>query len=191
MRPFLLIALPTRNFTGFPHAFLALSSVALLLPLLGWARAIERVKISGRHTMTITQQQVPVGDRPGHVLMLTEAKGTNESTGSTRWMQGSTLVSVGTADLVFGNGRHHGYILEVENGDTAYTSWSGTVTTVLSEEKVPLTSFAGEWTKIGGSGRFKGVGGAGIYKGWFTSPTAYTMEWSGQADIPPGYNSAR
>jgi hypothetical protein len=106
-------------------------------------------------------------------------------------MEGSTLVSVGTADLVFGNGPHQGYIIEVEDGDTAYTRWSGTVTTVLSEQKVPMTSFEGQWTKIGGSGRFKGLGGAGTYKGRFTSQTGYTLDWSGKADIPAGYTSAR
>lgn len=191
MRPHLLTALPPASFTVFRPAFLVLPSVVLLLALLSWAPATERVKISGRHTMTITQQQLPIGDRPGHVLMLTEAKGTNESTGSTRWMQGSTLVSVGTADLVFGNGHHQGYIVEVENGDTAYTRWTGTVTTVLTAQKVPMTSFAGQWTKTGGNGRFKDLSGTGSYKGRFISPTAYTMEWSGEADMPPGYTSAR
>lgn len=164
---------------------------ALLVPLLGWSPPSERVKISGRHTMTMAQRQVEIGDRPGHALLFTEAKGTNENTGSTPWMNGVTLVSVGTADLVFGNGPHQGYIVEVENGDTAYTRWSGTVTTVLSERKVPLTSFEGQWTKIGGSGRFKNLAAAGTYKGRFTSPTTYTSEWIGEANLPAGYTSTR
>ena len=168
----------------------AIPAAALLVPLLGWNTA-ERVKISGRHTMTIAQEQAEIADRHGHVLLLTQAKGTNENTGSTPWMEGSALVSVGTADLVLGNGPHQGYIVEVGDGDTAYTQWSGTVTTVLSDQKVPMTSFAGRWTKIGGSGRFKGVGGTGTYKGRFTSPTEYTLEWSGEADLPQAHTSAR
>jgi hypothetical protein len=181
----LSMILRTTSLAGTATALLA------LFPLVGWTPAIERVKVSGRHIMTMTQQQSIVGDRSGHVLMLSEAKGTNESTGSTTWMQGSTLLSVGTADLVFGSGSQQGYIVEVENGDTAYARWSGMVTTVLSKEKVPITTFGGQWTKFGGSGRFKGLSGAGIYKGRFTSPTEYTMEWSGEAELPAGYTSAR
>jgi hypothetical protein len=166
-------------------------AAALLVPLLGWSPASQRIKISGRHTMSMAQHQAGISDRPGHVLLLTEAKGTNQNTGSTPWMDGSTLVSVGTADLVFGNGPHQGYIAEVEGGDTAYTRWTGTVTTVLSDQKVPVTSFQGQWTKTGGSGRFKGLSGAGTYKGRFTSPTEYTVEWSGEAEMPRGHRSAQ
>lgn len=169
----------------------ALAGFALLVPLFGWVPPPERAKVSGRHTMTVTQQQQgSVADTPGHVLLLLEARGTNENTGSTPWMEGSTLSSSGTADLVAGNGPHEGYIVEVENGDTSYVRWSGRVTTTLADGKNPVTGFEGQWTKIGGSGRFSRVTGAGTYHGRFTSQTAYTTDWSGEIDLPTGYGAA-
>jgi hypothetical protein len=167
-------------------------AAALLLPLLGLSPAKEPAKVSGRHTMTMVQQhQGAVGDAPGHVLLLTEAKGTNQNTGSIPWMERSTLSSSGTADLVAGNGPQQGYIVEVENGDTSYVRWSGRVTTTFADGKNPVTSFEGQWTKIGGSGRFSGVTGAGTYRGRFTSPTEYTTDWTGEVDLPKGYTAAR
>jgi len=171
---------------------LALAAVALLVPLLGWIKPAERAKVSGRHTMIVTQQQLgAVGDAPGHVLLLLEAKGTNQSTGSTPWMQHSSLFSWGTADLVAGNGPHQGYIVEVEKGDTSYVRWNGRVTTTLADGKGPVTSFEGQWTKIGGSGRFTRVTGAGTYHGRFTSQSGYTTDWTGEVDLPTGYSTAR
>jgi len=142
--------------------------------------------------MTVTQQQQgSVGDAPGHVLLLLEAKGTNENTGSTPWMERSSLSSSGTADLLAGNGPHQGYIVEVENGDTSYVRWNGRVTTTLADGKNPLTSFEGQWTKNGGSGRFSRVTGAGTYHGRFTSQTAYTTDWTGEVNLPTGYSAAQ
>jgi hypothetical protein len=170
----------------------AAAGAALLVPLLAWTPPMERVKVSGRHTMTVVQQQqVVVGDQPAHVLLLAEARGTNENTGPTPWMERSTLVSASSSDLVAGNGPQQGYILEVEDGDTAYVRWSGRVTTTLPAGKAPVTTFEGQWTKTGGSGAFSGITGTGTYAGRFTSPTQYTTEWKGEIDTPKGYTAAR
>jgi hypothetical protein len=170
----------------------AAAAATLLLPLLGGTTPTERVKVSGRHTMTVVQQQqVTVADGAAHLLLLTEARGTNQSTGPTRWMAGSTLVSSGTADLVAGTGPQQGYIIEVEGGDTSYARWSGRVTTTLTDGKVPITRYEGQWTKTNGTGRFSGVTGTGTYVGQFTSPTQYTTEWSGELEVPRGYTASR
>ena len=175
-----------------PRHFGLAAAATLLVPLLGWTTTTERMKVSSRHTMAVVQQQqVAVGDRPGHVLLLMESHGTNRNTGPARWMEGSTLVSSGTADLVAGTGPHQGYIIEIENGDTSYVRWSGRVTTTLTDGKAPMTSFEGRWTKTGGSGRFTDATGAGSYRGQFTSPTQYTTEWSGEVEVPKGYTSSR
>ena len=169
-----------------------IATATLLFPLLAWAPVTERVKVSGRHTMTVAREhQLVIGDHPAHVLFLSEAGGINRNTGATTWMERSTLVSVGSADLVAGTGPHQGYIIEVESGDTSYVRWSGHVTTTIAEGKAPSTSFEGQWTKSGGSGRFRGVTGAGTYRGRFTSPTQYTTDWSGELALPKGDTSAR
>ena len=173
----------------FGEAALAL---ALLVPLLGSTPTTGRVKVSGRHIMTVVQQQqTAVGDAPGHILLLLEAKGKNQNTGALPWMEQSTVFSSGTADLVAGNGVHQGYILEVENGDTSYVKWSGQVTTTLADGKTPITTFEGQWMKIGGSGRFSRVTGAGTYKGRFTSKAGYATDWVGEVDLPKGYTATR
>jgi hypothetical protein len=164
---------------------------ALLIPMLAWTPGRQMVRVSGRQTMKMVQQrQVEIGG-PAHVLLLTQGKGTNRSTGPRPWMNGAELISSGTADLVAGSGPQQGYNAEVWDGDTAYVRWQGKVTTTLTQGQPPATSFGGTWVKISGTGRLKGLGGSGTYQGRFTSPTDYVADWSGEVEVPPGYAAAR
>lgn len=145
----------------------------------------DRARFSGTHTFTAVQpQQLEFGDAPGHVLMLAQARGSNQSPGPDGFMDGAKIVSVSVADLVAGNGPNHGYDIQVGEGDSVFTRWEGVVATVLSPEKTPLTSFHGTWTKNRGTGRYLGIKGAGTYQGHFTSPTAYVVEWRGEITVP-------
>jgi len=156
-----------------------------LVSLLHTPASVDRTRFSGTHTFTMVQpQQMEFGDAPGHVLMLAQAKGSNQSPGPDGFMDGAEIVSVSMADLVAGNGSNHGYDVQVGHGDSVFTQWSGAVATVLSPEKTPQTSFHGTWTKHRGTGRYLGVKGAGTYQGHFTSPTAYVVEWRGEITVP-------
>ena len=53
---------------------------------------------------------------------------------------------------------------------------SGKVTTTLSPDKTPITTFQGTWNKVKGTGRYQGITGSGNYKGHFTSQTEYTVD---------------
>ena len=147
--------------------------------------SVHRGGLSGTHTLIIVQpQQMEFGDAPGHVLMLAQAKGSTQSPGPGGFMDGAEIVSVSTADLVAGNGSNHGYDIQIGDGDSVFTRWSGVVATVLAPDRTPLTSFRGTWTKYRGTGRYAGIRGAGTYQGRFISPTTYVVEWRGEISVP-------
>jgi hypothetical protein len=144
----------------------------------------EVTRISGKFSMKYSQQHpLPLADAAGPVLLANEAKGTNSNTGQTDYMDGATVRSIEIADLTQGTGSHQGYITFSKGGDTAVDRWNGRVTTTLSADKQPITTFEGTWTKVNGTGRYQGVTGSGRYKGRMVSPTEYIVEWDGQMNI--------
>jgi len=162
------------------QGMIAISLPLLLIPLLGARHEGERIKISGMFRLAYVQQHAgPVGDVDGHVVMLTQAKGSNRNTGRTDYMDGAEAISVETADLIQGNGPHQGYITFSKNGETTVTKWNGKVTTVM-RENVPMTSFEGSWTLATGTGQYQGVTGSGTYQGRMISPTEFTVDWKGE-----------
>lgn len=153
--------------------------VAFTLP--GWSPAVAPSRIAGTFTAKYAEQHpLPVPDAEGHSLMLGRVQGVNRSTGPTPYMDQASVTSLEFGDLIQGNGPHQGYITFSQGGDTAISKWSGKVTTTLSPDKTPMTSFAGTWTKVKGSGRYQDVTGKGTYKGRFISQTEYTVDWSGE-----------
>jgi hypothetical protein len=142
------------------------------------------VRVSGRFTMKYSQQHpLPTGDQAAPLLLANEAKGTNASTGPTEYMDGAAITIVETADLTQGNGPHQGYVTFSQRGETSLNRFSGRVTTVLSPEKQPITTFEGTWSKIGGTGRYQGVTGQGKYKGRMLSATEFAVEWHGDLNL--------
>ncbi len=165
---------------------LAVLPLPLLLgALLHPTPTVERARLSGTHRFSVVQsEQIESSDAPGHALMLAQAKGSNQSPGPSGFMDGAEIASASMADLVAGNGSNHGYDVQVSGGDTVFTQWTGAVTTVLSAEKTPLTSFRGTWSKNRGTGRYAGIKGSGTYQGRYTSPTEYVVEWNGEIIVP-------
>jgi hypothetical protein len=142
-----------------------------------------KIKAAGTQTMTVaTRDTMAVGNLEGHVLALMRSTGTNAATGTTKFLDGAQLVTTSFSDLVKGNGPHHGYSTIVQGENSIFTEWKGTVTTVPGE-KEPLMSFAGTFTWTNGTGEYAKISGSGTYKGHFTSPTAYTVEWSGEYSL--------
>jgi hypothetical protein len=158
-------------------ASLPLAAVALL----GWSSSSAPSKIAGTFDAKYAEQHpLPVPDAAGHALVLARAQGVNRSTGPTLYMDKGDVTNFESADLTQGNGAHQGYISMSQGADTMISKWSGKVTTTLSPDKTPITSFEGTWTKVKGSGRYADVSGKGAYKGHFTSQTEYRVEWSGE-----------
>jgi hypothetical protein len=166
-------------------AILALGIPSLTAATLETAPARDRLQISGVFSMKVVQQQsLPVAGPADPVLLLTQASGTNRSTGKSSYMDGAQVINREIADLTQGNGPHQGYITEIQGPDTSVTRWQGKVTTTLGADRKPITSFTGSWSKQSGTGRYAGVTGAGTYSGRMTSPTEYTVEWSGEISTP-------
>jgi hypothetical protein len=166
-------------------AILALGVPALTAATLGNEPVRERLQISGVFSMKVSQQQaLPVATPADPVLLLTQSSGTNRNTGKSAYMDGAQVINREIADLTQGNGPHQGYITEILGADTTVTRWQGKVTTTLGPDQKPVTGFEGSWSKIKGTGQYQGVTGAGSYKGRMTSPTEYTVEWSGEVSTP-------
>jgi hypothetical protein len=171
--------------TSLACALAALALPAVTAATLETTPMSQRVQISGVFSMKVTQQQnLPVGNPLAPVLLLTQSSGTNRSTGKTPYMNGAQVINREIADLTQGNGEHQGYITETQGADTSVTRWQGKVTTTLGPDNKPLTSFAGTWAKLGGTGRYTEVTGAGTYKGRMSSPTEYTVDWTGEISTP-------
>ena len=171
--------------SSFARALIALGVPAVTAASLETMPVTERLQVSGVFTMKVSQQQaLPLGSPADPVLLLTQASGTNRNTGKSSYMDGGEVINREIADLTQGNGPHQGYITEIHGPDTAVTRWQGKVTTTLGPDRQPVTTFAGSWSKLRGAGRYEGVTGAGSYKGRMTSPSEYTVEWSGEISAP-------
>jgi hypothetical protein len=158
-------------------ASLPLAAVALL----GWSSGSAPSRISGTFSAKYAEQHpLPVPDAAGHALVLGRVEGVNRSTGPTPYMDRGKVTNLEFADLTQGNGPQQGYISMSRDADTVISKWNGKVTTTLSPDKTPITTFEGTWTKVHGTGRYGGITGKGTYKGRFTSQTEYTVDWSGE-----------
>jgi hypothetical protein len=168
---------------------LAKTGIFMALPLAavlsGWSPDAQS-RIAGTFTVKYSEQHpLQVPDAEGHALMLGRVQGVNRSTGPAPYMDQGNVTSIEFGDLAQGNGPHQGYIWMSQGADTVVSKWNGTVSTTLSPEKTPITTFAGTWTKVKGTGRYQPVTGKGSYRGRFISATEYTVDWQGEISGEP------
>jgi hypothetical protein len=139
--------------------------------------ARETARVGGTYTMTYSQRHpITVPDVDGHVVMTTQATGTNQSTGPSPFNDGAQVTIIESADMIQGSGPHHGYAVMTLDGNITVNRWSGQLTTVLGPDHQPATSFKGTWTSV------KGAPGKGTYEGRITGADTYTVTWAGQVD---------
>jgi hypothetical protein len=158
---------------------LALVTAAPLVPLLLLAAhpSGKVARVGGTYTMTYSQRHpIPVPDADGHVVIATQATGTNRSTGPSPFEDGAQVTIIESADMTQGSGPHQGYAVMTLNGNVRVNRWSGKLTTVLGPDHQPVTSFKGTWTSV------KGPAGQGTYEGGITGPDTYTVRWAGQVE---------
>jgi hypothetical protein len=137
----------------------------------------EMARVGGTYTMTYSERHpIPVPDADGHVVMATQATGTNRSTGPSRFEDGAQVTIIESADMIQGSGPHQGYAVVTVDGNVRVNRWSGQLTTVFGPDHQPATSFKGTWTSV------KGPAGKGTYEGRITGPNTYTVTWAGQVD---------
>ncbi len=157
---------------------LAIVFAALPLVIMAAVPSTTASRVGGTFTMAYTEQHpMPVQDAEGHILLQSASQGSNQSTGSTSYLQGAGVSNAEFADLVQGTGTHQGYITTTLNGEVDVDRWSGKVTTTLGTDQKPVTTFQGTWTRV------KGASGHGTYSGRITGPTTYVVDWAGEIDL--------
>lgn len=139
-----------------------------------------KTKVSGKMTgKVIKQENAEVGDVEGHMLQLGVSQGTSTGTA----MDGAQFENCTFVDLVKGNGMHQGYSTFTLNGDKWVSKFEGKVTTTMSADGKPNTTFEGTFTFTGGEGKYKNIKGGGKYKGKYLSETDWETEWEGYYDV--------
>ena len=114
---------------------------------------------------------IEVGDRAGHVLVVTKISCTWTTPIETAGLKSKTYMGAVTSDLTGGSSQDRGYVVSVmDNGDKAYIRFQGTST----HKEGGAHSSEGTWSYTGGTGKLKGLKGKGTYKG--SGATADTTE---------------
>lgn len=165
-----------------PHVktLIVLFAVLAVAALVATDAAAQVNAMSGKSKVTYTKREmIPVGDVEGHVLVLSEASGTNENTGKWAFMEGATTFSRSIVDMTKGNGTMSGYFILSKDNDLAVSKLTGTVKTVLSPEGKPLTSYSGEWKWVKCTGLYEGCAGQGVYQGSMLSEKEVQTEYKG------------
>ena len=176
-----------------PTRFLVTAALSLPLMLAAAkqpAPAGERLKVAGAFAMKVAKQEaVPVVDQPGHLLMLAESQGLNQSTGRDVYMDGAEVWSAEIGDLTLGNGSNSGHLVLIFRGDTVHTCWFGRVRTVPTADGQAVTDVEGKWAVTGAAGSYRNASGDGTYRGRFTGPGEYMVDWQGEIVVPEHHAS--
>ncbi len=148
-------------------ALTAVISLAFAATAIDNAVAGEKVQQKIRSVFQYFKTEAAkVGDVPGHVVGVAEAKGL---TFPEKDEPAAYSVQV-TFDYVNGSGPHLGYIMSTwEDGSTTVIKAEGT-TTAIQGGKISL--FEGTYTYVKGTGRYAGIKGGGSYTGKRVTPMA-------------------
>ncbi|MBA2352997.1 MAG: hypothetical protein H0V78_14785 [Burkholderiales bacterium] len=128
---------------------------------------------SGKFNMKYTENQpIPVEDAQGHAIYLGNASG--PAIGGS--VDGAKVSAREFVDIVNGTGSGRGYTTISKDGETAIYKHEGKIKTTMSDKGQPDTRFEGEAVNVK-PGLGKKMGEKVAYKGYFTSPTDYVVEW--------------
>jgi hypothetical protein len=142
----------------------------------------DKIKDSGSFEATYVKRDMgPVPDQDGHVLLLTESKGTSSNPGGL--IDGFAASLYETADLRQGNGSQQGYAIYKKGADQQVVKFEGAVTTTMKDGK-PNTTMKGTYVLAGGTGALAGIEGEGTYTGYFTAEDAFHVDWQGTRNEP-------
>jgi hypothetical protein len=139
-----------------------------------------KTKVSGKMTAKIAKQEkAEVGDMEGHMVQFHVSQGTNAGDE----MGGAQFENCSFSDTQKGNGTQIGYTTFTLNDNKWTVKFEGEITTTMSEEGKPNTSFEGTFTFTNGEGKYKNIKGGGTYKGKYISETEWEADWEGSYDI--------
>lgn len=143
------------------------AALVALVALPAWAED------SGKFEMKYANNQpIPIADAEGHAIFLGDASG--PAIGGS--VDGAKVSTREFVDIVQGNGGGRGYTTITKDGDAAIYKHEGRIKTTVSDKGQPNTTFEGTALNVK-AGLGKKLGEKVEYKGYFTSPTDYVVEW--------------
>ena len=134
--------------------------------------------IAGQSKCTYKPTAANIANTDGYVVMMSDTSCTFNGSG---FKEGATVSNIEIANLHQGTGEHSGYYTISNGVDSTVAKWSGKVNTVMKDGN-QMTNFKGQWEYVGATGKHQGIKGKGEYTGYFTSATAYTVDWKGHKD---------
>ena len=155
-----------------PWIIAALALAGLAVPALA-----EPQSEAGSFEAAYVKREVqPIAE--GHILLLSEASGTNKSAGGSGRLDGFAVSVRETVDLDKGNGPHLGYTIFSRGEDRQIVRMNGKVTTTIKDGQ-PSTTMTGTWQVVDATGNLAGTRGEGTYSGYFLAEDKYHVDWKG------------
>ena len=139
-------------------SLILLAACALAVP------AAAQTKVTGRQTCPKpdTLQVIPIGDAPGHALMISKTTCTWPAPMAIAGLKTTNAVNIETDEAWGANVTAHGYgMATMDNGDTFFVKYSGTA----KMNQDGSSTFRGTWTFSKGTGKLAGISGSGSYGG--------------------------
>ena len=119
----------------------------------------------------------PVPDQEGHLLVLTQGRGTATNPGGP--IDGYSFTTHEVLDLRQGSGSQRGYVIFSKGSNQRVVAIEGAVTTTMKNGQ-PNTSLKDDWTIVSGQGALAAEKGNGTYSGYFTSQDNFHVDWTGE-----------
>jgi hypothetical protein len=140
-----------------------------------------KYSIAGKQTLAFTKQErIMIDDIQGHMISLTVSEGINVNTAETAFLDGSSVQSFITSDLVNYSGPIKGYSKTSQKGDVIFSKVEGKIITKLSADGTPVTTIEGTFSWIKGTGHFENIKGGGTLKGHYITNLIYIVDWEGE-----------
>jgi hypothetical protein len=152
--------------------------------------ALAQTKISGTGTCgkADASHVVEVGDRAGHVLVLTKDSCTWTTPMEMAGLKSKTYNGAIASDSTGGRSQDRGYVvMTMDNGDKAYIRFQGTST----NQEGGAHSGEGTWSYAGGTGKLKGLKGKGTYKSSGATADVTEDQVEGEYTLPEAGAAAK
>ena len=136
--------------------------IAGVLALATFSAAQSKISGTMRCGRPDTDQQLNVGDSPGHTIAINQTTCTWTKPLVIGGIQDTEGVSSQISENQGSNFTSHGYFVDtMANGDKVFLRYDATVTLADGE----VQSVQGKWTYTGGTGKFQGIQGDGTFSG--------------------------
>ena len=160
----------------------------LLTACAGLALAQNKISGTGTCGKADAQHVVEVGDRGGHVLVLTQDSCTWTTPIEIAGLTSKTYKGAITSDSTGGTSQDRGYVvMAMDNGDKAFIRFQGTST----NKEGGAHSGEGTWSYTGGTGKLKGLKGKGTYKSSGATADATEDQVEGEYTLPEAGAAAK